>query len=72
MANDVRRMYIDGQWIAAEGRQTFEVMNPATREVAALSHGRRARRDPAGRRRRRRRLPRVGRRVPPRSAARSS
>ena len=35
MANDVRRMYIGGQWIEAESRKTFEVVNPATREVAA-------------------------------------
>ena len=35
MASDVWRMYLNGQWIEAEGGATFDVVNPATREVVA-------------------------------------
>ena len=35
MKDDVKRMYINGEWIEAEGRATFDVVNPATREVVA-------------------------------------
>ena len=35
MGTDFRRMYIDGQWIEAESKRHFEVVNPATREVVA-------------------------------------
>ncbi len=27
---DVERMYIDGEWVLAEGGATFDVTNPAT------------------------------------------
>src|SRR5262245_156251 len=36
MGADRKRMYLDGEWIEAEGGATFEVVNPATREVVAL------------------------------------
>src|SRR5262245_13147062 len=35
MGADLKRMYLDGQWVEAESRATFEVTNPATREVVA-------------------------------------
>ena len=35
MGADVSRMYINGQWIEAEDGATFDVVNPATREVVA-------------------------------------
>ncbi len=35
MGTEATRMYINGQWIAAEGGATFDVVNPATREVVA-------------------------------------
>ncbi|MFQ5520444.1 MAG: NAD-dependent succinate-semialdehyde dehydrogenase [Candidatus Methylomirabilia bacterium] len=35
MGTDVPRMYVNGQWIEAEGGDTFDVINPATREVVA-------------------------------------
>ena len=37
---DLNRFYIDGKWASAEGRQTIEVINPATEEpCASLSLG---------------------------------
>jgi succinate-semialdehyde dehydrogenase / glutarate-semialdehyde dehydrogenase len=33
--SDIRPMYVGGQWIAADTGRHFEVVNPATREVAA-------------------------------------
>ena len=33
--SDIRPMYVGGQWIAADTGRHFEVINPATREVAA-------------------------------------
>jgi succinate-semialdehyde dehydrogenase/glutarate-semialdehyde dehydrogenase len=35
MSDDVKRMYIDGQWIPAEGGATFDVINPADQSVVA-------------------------------------
>ena len=35
MGTDVKPMYLDGQWLEAESRSDFEVVNPATREVVA-------------------------------------
>src|SRR5260370_41644876 len=32
---DVERMYIDGEWVLAEGGATFDVTNPADRTVVA-------------------------------------
>lgn len=40
METDVRRMYLNGQWVEAEGKATFDVVNPATRErVARVANG---------------------------------
>ncbi|HUG35613.1 MAG TPA: aldehyde dehydrogenase family protein, partial [Candidatus Limnocylindrales bacterium] len=33
--SDIRPMYVGGQWIGADSGRHFEVINPATREVAA-------------------------------------
>ena len=30
------QMYVDGQWVSAEGDRTFEVRNPADRTVAGI------------------------------------
>jgi len=35
MSGEVERMYIDGEWVLAEGGSTFEVINPADRSVVA-------------------------------------
>ena len=35
MGTETARMYLNGQWMEAEGRATFDVVNPATREVVA-------------------------------------
>ncbi len=35
MKDDVKRMYINGEWDEAEDKATFDVVNPATREVVA-------------------------------------
>src|SRR2546430_16207178 len=32
---DVERMYINGEWVLAEGGATFDVVNPADRTVVA-------------------------------------
>ncbi|MFQ5897958.1 MAG: NAD-dependent succinate-semialdehyde dehydrogenase [Candidatus Methylomirabilia bacterium] len=40
MGTDVSRMYVDGHWVEAESGDTFDVINPATREVvAAVANG---------------------------------
>jgi len=40
MGAEVRRMFINGQWIEAAGGATFDVMNPADRSlVATISNG---------------------------------
>jgi succinate-semialdehyde dehydrogenase / glutarate-semialdehyde dehydrogenase len=40
MADDVKRMYIGGQWMLAEGDSTFDVVNPADQSVVAkVSNG---------------------------------
>lgn len=36
MRSSVSRMYINGQWIEAEGGAAFDVVNPATSEVVAM------------------------------------
>ncbi|RZV37611.1 MAG: aldehyde dehydrogenase family protein, partial [Acidimicrobiales bacterium] len=37
---DLNRFYIDGKWVSAEGRQTTDVVNPATEQSCAkLSMG---------------------------------
>ncbi|MGH7313565.1 MAG: NAD-dependent succinate-semialdehyde dehydrogenase [Candidatus Rokuibacteriota bacterium] len=35
MSDDVKRMYIDGEWVLAEGEATFDVLNPADQSVVA-------------------------------------
>jgi succinate-semialdehyde dehydrogenase/glutarate-semialdehyde dehydrogenase len=35
MSDDLERMYIDGEWVAAEGGGTFDVINPADKSVVA-------------------------------------
>jgi succinate-semialdehyde dehydrogenase/glutarate-semialdehyde dehydrogenase len=35
MSDDLKRMYIDGEWVAAEGGGTFDVINPADQSVVA-------------------------------------
>jgi succinate-semialdehyde dehydrogenase/glutarate-semialdehyde dehydrogenase len=35
MSDDVKQMYIDGQWVLAEGGSTFNVINPADQSVVA-------------------------------------
>ncbi len=35
MADEIRRMYIDGAWVLAEGGASFDVINPADRSVVA-------------------------------------
>jgi succinate-semialdehyde dehydrogenase/glutarate-semialdehyde dehydrogenase len=35
MSDDVKRMYIDGEWTPAEGGATFDVINPADQSVVA-------------------------------------
>jgi succinate-semialdehyde dehydrogenase/glutarate-semialdehyde dehydrogenase len=35
MSDDVKRMYIDGEWTLAEGAGTFDVLNPADQSVVA-------------------------------------
>ncbi|HEY7648444.1 MAG TPA: NAD-dependent succinate-semialdehyde dehydrogenase [Methylomirabilota bacterium] len=40
MGDDVKRMYIGGQWVLAEGNATFDVVNPADQSVVAkVSNG---------------------------------
>jgi succinate-semialdehyde dehydrogenase / glutarate-semialdehyde dehydrogenase len=40
MSDDVRRMYIAGEWVVAEGGSTFDVINPADQSVVArVSNG---------------------------------
>jgi succinate-semialdehyde dehydrogenase/glutarate-semialdehyde dehydrogenase len=40
MGDDVKRMYIGGQWMLAEGEATFDVVNPADQSVVAqVSNG---------------------------------
>src|SRR5262245_3808342 len=40
MSADVRRMFLDGQWIEAVGGATFDVVNPADRSlVATVTNG---------------------------------
>ena len=36
---DVERMYINGEWVLAEGGATFDVVNPADRTVVATLAG---------------------------------
>ncbi|HEV8641883.1 MAG TPA: NAD-dependent succinate-semialdehyde dehydrogenase [Methylomirabilota bacterium] len=35
MSGDVKRMYINGEWILAEGGATFDIVNPADQSVVA-------------------------------------
>ena len=35
MSTDVSRMYINGEWVLAEGGATFDVLNPADQSVVA-------------------------------------
>src|SRR3989442_3428514 len=35
MTGDVKRMYINGEWILAEGGATFDIVNPADQSVVA-------------------------------------
>ena len=35
MSDDVKQMYIDGEWVHAEGGATFDVINPADQSVVA-------------------------------------
>ncbi|WP_336000444.1 aldehyde dehydrogenase family protein [Halorientalis halophila] len=35
MADDIYRHYIDGEWVAGDGEETFESVNPATGEAIA-------------------------------------
>jgi succinate-semialdehyde dehydrogenase/glutarate-semialdehyde dehydrogenase len=35
MTDEIRRMYIDGAWVLAEGGASFDVINPADRSVVA-------------------------------------
>jgi succinate-semialdehyde dehydrogenase/glutarate-semialdehyde dehydrogenase len=35
MSADVKQMYIDGEWVSAEGGAAFDVINPADRSVVA-------------------------------------
>src|SRR5262245_14256040 len=35
MPDDIKRMYIDGEWMLAEGGATFDVLNPADQGVVA-------------------------------------
>lgn len=35
MSQDIERMYIDGQWVLAEGGAAFDVVNPADQSVVA-------------------------------------
>jgi len=35
MSDDVKRMYIDGEWILADGGGTFDIVNPADQTVVA-------------------------------------
>ena len=35
MSEDVKRMYIDGEWTLAEGGATFDVVNPADQSIVA-------------------------------------
>jgi len=35
MPDDIKRMYIDGEWVLAEGGATFDVLNPADQGVVA-------------------------------------
>ncbi len=35
MTGDIRRMYVDGEWVAAEEGGAFDVVNPADRSVVA-------------------------------------
>ena len=35
MSEDPRRMFINGQWVLAEGNSTFEVLNPADQSLVA-------------------------------------
>jgi succinate-semialdehyde dehydrogenase/glutarate-semialdehyde dehydrogenase len=40
MSDDVKRMYINGEWVVAEGGATFDVVNPADQSVVAtVSNG---------------------------------
>ncbi|HET9490988.1 MAG TPA: NAD-dependent succinate-semialdehyde dehydrogenase [Methylomirabilota bacterium] len=40
MSDDVKRMYIDGQWVLAEGGATFDVINPADQSaVGRVANG---------------------------------
>ena len=59
MADDVKRMYIKGQWVLAEGGSTFDVINPADQSVVAKVEQRRRARDPARGGSRPGRVPRV-------------
>ena len=35
MADEIERMYIDGEWVGAQGGATFDVINPADQSVVA-------------------------------------